>query len=349
MTTDSVEPPEGTWLGIRILDAAKILQPHLAPAGQRDLGLGQLGDRLGASERADRLLLPADLATPAREIDIGRPHLPVDLASGDAERQQPVRIERDPDFAIDTAVALDPADALQPLQLARDDIVDMPGELLESHAGRGRAIGQDRLALDVDALDHRLVDGARQIRPDLGDGILDVVDSAVGIGFEPELDQRQRLPVGQRRGDVLDAGNIGDRILDALGDLAFELGWSGAGLRHRHRDQRNVDVREARDRQLREGEQAKHAQHDEEQDRGNRLSDRPGGEVDAHRPPRQFVATGVIRSPSRTKVPARATTVSPAARPLAISARPPPVRPSVTLRVLILPFWTVCTVGSLRV
>ena len=87
----------------------------------------------------------------------------VDLGGGDAERQQPVGIEQDADLAIDAAVALDAADALQALQLALDDVVDMPGELLERHARRGGREREDRLALDVDALDDRLVDVARQI------------------------------------------------------------------------------------------------------------------------------------------------------------------------------------------
>ena len=72
--------------------------------------------------------------------------------------KQPVGIELDADLAIDAAVALDAADALRRLQLALDDVVDVPGELLERHARRGGRIGQDRLALDVDALDDRLVD-----------------------------------------------------------------------------------------------------------------------------------------------------------------------------------------------
>ena len=33
---------------------------------------------------------------------------------------------------------------------------------------------------------------------------------------------------GDRRGDVLDAGDAGDRVLDPLGDLRLELGRRGA-------------------------------------------------------------------------------------------------------------------------
>ncbi|MET3890057.1 hypothetical protein ABIE41_001133 [Bosea sp. OAE506] len=63
---------------------------------------------------------------------------------------------------------------------------------------------------------------------------------------------------------------------------------------------------------------------------------------------RQFVATGVMTSPSRTKVPARATTVSPSAMPERISARPPPASPSLTGLVVTLPSVTLCTVAPVR-
>ena len=139
------------------------------PPGKQDLGLGKLLDFACAGQRADGLLLAADLAAAAAHIDVGGAYLGVDLGGGDAEGEQAVRIEQDADLAIDAAVALDAADALQALQLALDDVVDMPGKLLERHARRGGRERQDRLAFDVDALDDRLVDVARQIEADLVD------------------------------------------------------------------------------------------------------------------------------------------------------------------------------------
>ena len=226
------------------LHRAEIRQADLAAAGQQDLGLGQLLDAACAGERADRLLLAADLAAAAAEIDVGRAHLAVDLGGGDAERQQPVGIEQDADLAVDAAVALDPADALEALQLALDHVVDVPGKLLQRHARRGRGEGEDRLALDVDALDDRLVDVARQVGADLVDRVLDVVEGAVLVHLEAELDQRLRLAVGHGRDDVLDAGDVGDGVLDLLGDLGLELGRRRARLDDGDRDERNVDVRE---------------------------------------------------------------------------------------------------------
>ena len=108
------------------------------------------------------------------------------------KRQQAVGIEQNADLAVDAAVALDAADALQALQLALDDVVDVPGQLLERHARRGGGEGEDRLALDVDALDDRLVDVARQVEADLVDRVLHVVEGAVLVDLEAELHDRRR-------------------------------------------------------------------------------------------------------------------------------------------------------------
>ena len=82
------------------------------------------------------------------------------------------------------------------------------------------------------------------------------------------------------------------------------------GSRDRDVDDRHVDVGEARDRQLREAHQAERHEHDEQQDRRNRVADRPGGEVPVHGliAPVASPRTGVTMSPSATKVPARDTT-----------------------------------------
>ena len=103
----AVERGEGARLGDGVGDGAELVEAHLAAARQRDHGRGEIGDRLLAGERADRLLAPADLAAAAGQIDVGRPQLAVDVAGRDAEGQQPVGIERDADLAVDAADALD--------------------------------------------------------------------------------------------------------------------------------------------------------------------------------------------------------------------------------------------------
>ena len=203
---------------------SEFVEPHLASAGQRDRQRREIGDAARAGERADRLFLTGDLAAAAAEIDVVGAHLLVDRRGGDAERQQLLRIERNADLAVDAAEALDLADAVDALQIARDRVVDEPGQLLDRHARRRRRVGDDRQALDVDAADDRLVDGARQVGADLGDLVLHVVERAVDVDrADVELQDGRGRAVGDGRNDVPDAVEARDGVLDLLRHLRFEL------------------------------------------------------------------------------------------------------------------------------
>ena len=254
----------------------------LRPRGSDDRGGGEVFHRLLAGQRADRLLAPADLAAAAGQVDVGGPELPVDVAGGDAEGEQPVGIERDADLALDAAEALDLRDALHALQRAHHGVVDEPGQLLGRHARRACRVGDDRQALDLDARDDRLVDGARQLGADARDGVLHVVERAVLVDLQAELDGGDRRAFGDRRGLVLDAVDAGDGVLDLLGDLHLELGRRGARLVDAHLHDRHVDVGKARDRQLAEADVAERHQHHEQHQRRHRLADRPGRDVPVH-------------------------------------------------------------------
>ena len=126
-------------------------QRHLAAARQRDFERFEIGDLLGAAERADRLVALAEIAAAAGQVDIDEAQRAVDVAGRDAERGQPVGIDLDLDLARHAAIAVDAGDALQALQLADHRVVDEPGQLLERHGRRGDGVGQDRLSFDVDA------------------------------------------------------------------------------------------------------------------------------------------------------------------------------------------------------
>ncbi len=62
----------------------------------------------------------------------------VHVGRGDAEGQQPVRLEGDAHLAGDAAQALDAADALHPLETPGDDVVHEPRQVLRRH-GRAEA------------------------------------------------------------------------------------------------------------------------------------------------------------------------------------------------------------------
>ncbi len=155
------QPGEGARLGRAIDHGSELIEPHLAPARQRNRQRGEIGDAARPGEGADRLLLAGDLAATAPEVDVVGPHLFIDRRRGDPERQQLQRIERDADLAIDPAEARHFPDAADALQVARDRIVDEPRQLLDRHPRGGGGVGDDRQPFNVDPTDDRLVDCAR--------------------------------------------------------------------------------------------------------------------------------------------------------------------------------------------
>ena len=194
----AVETGEGAAIGDGVGDGAEIVEAHFTAAEQRDHGAGEIVEGLGSGQRADGLVVLADFGTAAGEIDIGAAQALADIDGGQSGRLQPVGIQRDQNFTLDTADTLDLGDVANALQRAFDDIVDEVGQLLGRLAGRDRGIGHDRQADHVDALDQGLVDVLRQVAADPRDGVLDVVQRAVGVGLKRELDRGQRQPVGDR-------------------------------------------------------------------------------------------------------------------------------------------------------
>src|SRR5439155_14849325 len=200
----------------------------------------------------------------------------------------------------------------------------------------------------VDPLDQRLVDVLRQIGAHPGDGVLDVVQRAVGVGFQRELDRGQRQAVGDRGGDVPHALDAGDAVFDGLGDLRFKLGGRRAELRDRDRDHRNVGGRQPCHRELGETYPAEHQQDDRKDDGRKRITDRPCRDVHSHQRTRVRSSSSanmvLIWSPSCSEEPASATTISPTSRPSRISVEVSDTSPTRTLRVSTVLSLTTCTV-----
>src|SRR5437868_2222572 len=284
-----------------------------AAAEQRDHGAGEIVQRLGAGKGADRLVVLADFGAAAGEVDIGAAQALADIDGSQPRGLQPVGIERDQDFALDTANTLDLGDAAHALQRAFDDVVDEIGQLFRRLAGRDRSISDDRQANHVDALYQRLVDVLRQVGAHPRDGILDVVQCPIGIGLERELDRRQRQTVGDRGGDVAHAFDAGYAVFDRLGDLRFKFCRRSAELRYRNRDHGDVGGRQPRHRELGEGHPAQHQKDDREDDGWERVADRPCRDIESHQRTRRSISSAnmvLIWSPSCSEEPASATTVS---------------------------------------
>ena len=111
----AVEAGEGPWRGDGIGHDAEIFQADLAAHRQADHHSGQLVEGLGAREGPDRLVAAADFGAAAGDVDIGAAQQLADIGRRQADRLQPVGIERHQDFAVDAADALHRGDAAHAL------------------------------------------------------------------------------------------------------------------------------------------------------------------------------------------------------------------------------------------
>src|SRR6185369_1132481 len=101
-----------------------------------------------------------------------------------------------------------------------------------------------------------------------------------------------------------------DRVLDLARDLGFHLSRRDARIRDRDDHGRELDVGPVLNTELREADQARDREPDEQDDDGRRIANRPGDEV--HEPASELTST---RSPSFKKPAPFPTTMSPASRP----------------------------------
>ena len=185
---------------------------------------------------------------------------------------------------------------LQPLldQLRRIDLNAYGGRLLAADAHEGDAgdlaevLGEDVFGGVVDVDDRRDVrlngqdeDGrvgrvdlaigrrTRQILRQLSRGGvdrgLDVVGGGVDVAVEIELDGDRGRAERTRRRHLRDARDLRDLTLERLRDRSRHRVRGSAGQRRRDGDGRKVDLRQRRDRQRREGDEAdqEHRNHDE--------------------------------------------------------------------------------------
>ena len=122
----AVEPGEGARRRHGVGHDAEIFEPDLAAHRQADHHSGKLVEGLGSRQRPDRLVAAADFGEAAGEVDIGAAQPLADIGGGQADRLQPVGVERHQDFAVDAADALHLGDAAHPLQRPLHHVVDEP-------------------------------------------------------------------------------------------------------------------------------------------------------------------------------------------------------------------------------
>jgi hypothetical protein len=225
----------------------------------RPRGDGQLAQLIQGSDlakHADGLFAAADLHPSAGSVEVEGAERIVDLCGGEAARRQPVRIDGDVDLAVDAANPLDLGDALTRLQGAADGVVDEPGQVDVRHRRSGNRIGDDGGGVHVDATDQGLVDVAGQDGARLVDAGAHVVGLLLQVDAHVELDRRGRDALHHSRGDVVDVGDAGERILHRPGDLGFQLPRGGAVFADGDHHQRELHIGELLHRQRHVGNHA---------------------------------------------------------------------------------------------
>jgi len=75
----------------------------------------------------------------------------------------------------------------------------------------------------LDAGHHRLFEIGRQGGADAVDGVTHVEHRLLRTGLEVELDHHRHRAIGDAAGDVVEAGDAGDRVLDGPRDLVLQL------------------------------------------------------------------------------------------------------------------------------
>ena len=325
----AVQQRDCAWLGDRVGDAGDLVQADTAAVRQRDLQPPECLGALHGGERAHGLLGATDVAATAGGVLLHLAQLARHVRRGGVQGEQLRRIEFDPHLARHAAHPRHGADAAHRQHLLGNRVVDEPAQRLVVHPVGGDGVGQDRRAGQVHLLDHRVAQVTRQVRAHAGHRVAHVVHGFLRGLFQAELDRDGDRAVAHQRVDVLDALERGDGVLELAGDLGFELGGGGAGQGGGHHHRRQVDVGEVLDRHRPEAHQAAEREQDEQQDRRDRVADRPGGDVHGLAP--ATAATTLTRSPSARKPPPCATTCALAFRPPVTSTRSPRRRPTCTL------------------
>src|SRR5450830_9558 len=120
------------------------------------------------------------------------------------------------------------------------------------------------------------------------------------------------------------------RIFNFTSHLGFELRRCGARLRQGNVDGRQINVRQILNWQFMKAHDAGEGQHGEQQDRRNRIADRPGGEIHCGSLAAGTALTTRTTSPSLRKPAPSTTNWSLGVTPLTISISAPCRRPLTT-------------------
>ncbi len=275
----AVEQGDAAAFGDAVADFCHFAEADAAPARQRHLECGNVGDRAHRRQGAYRLDAVADITATAGSVLLHLPQQARHVSGGDAQRRQARGVQVDLHLAVDPADAADFADTLDRQHGLGDVVVDEPRQPLLVDALGTHGVGEDRAARGGDLGNHRVAHRWRQVGTHRVDCVAHFVERHLGVLVDVESHLDRRRAVGERGGDVFDATQRGDLILDLARHLGFHLGRRNTLVGGGNGDRRQLDVREVLDAQRAEAADAEEGQQAKKQQRRHRVADRPGGEV----------------------------------------------------------------------
>jgi hypothetical protein len=210
-------------------------------------------ERLAEEAHVD--LPPAGVELAAGDLDVLAADRADDVARDDTLLGELAGVEPDADVAVEVSVELDLTDALDRLQLLLHLVAGDVGEQL-ARERPGDADREDRRVVRVRFRDGRRGHVLRQLALGLRDARLDVLKGEIDVTRDVEAGRDAGGALSRGRRELLDALDLGDRLLERLEDLALHGARRGARPRDAHRDVGVVDVRILADAHPRDGDEA---------------------------------------------------------------------------------------------
>ncbi len=251
---------EGPLLLGPVPDRGELPQPDQGPVPLGHHQLLEVPGAAGAAAKADGALVPV-AGDPAHR---GGQVLGLEGA-GHLRHRHPRRLERlgpelDGELALELPRHQDLGHPGDGAELARDAGVGQPGQLGGAERVRGQRERHDRPVGVVQLLDDRLFHLRREVVPDPGDGVADVLRGLEELLLEDELDHDHGEAVLRLAQDLLHAADGGDGLLDGVEDLALDRLRRCPRVGDRHRDVGRGHVGELVGLEPEQREEAEHHQ-----------------------------------------------------------------------------------------
>ena len=194
-----------------------------------------------------------------------------DVGDRQVLRPQPVGVDEDVDLAGPAAHDDDLADAADAFELTAERLVRVFGDVADRRGGRDRE-RQHRRRVGIELLDHRLIDRARQQGEHAVHAVAHFLRGDVAVLLEQERDDDLRDALGRVRAQLVDPADRIDGFLDLVADLGLDLLRRCARQPGRDDDGGEVDLREAVEAKLGEGEGADDGQRERDDRREHRTT-----------------------------------------------------------------------------